>query len=159
MLATLYKYAPSICTALIGLAIFILVPFQIDLSHMRGSNLSGIDARTLPYLLSFSIIFLSFLEMIIINRKKEKESNTDIKSKYSNILRVCITFLSIVLWILLVPFLGFIISMIILLVFVMMVMGNRKILQLTLVPVITSVLLNYIFTTFLGRTLPTGIFF
>ncbi|OZT76083.1 tripartite tricarboxylate transporter TctB family protein [Vreelandella boliviensis] len=159
MLVILYKYAPSICTALIGLAIFILVPFQIDLSHMRGSNLSGVDARTLPYLLSFSIIFLSLLEIILINRKKTKESNANKKPQYLNMLRVCITFLSIVLWILLVPIIGFIISMIILLAFVMMVMGNRKILQLILVPVITSVLLNYIFTTFLGRTLPTGIFF
>ncbi|GAE94479.1 tricarboxylate transport protein TctB [Gracilibacillus boraciitolerans JCM 21714] len=154
------KYIPSISTALIGLAIFILVPFQIDLSMVNGNNVSGVDARTLPYFLSSLIVLLSVVEIINIKRKERVEEYKKMsKTQYMNIFRVCLTFIAIVLWIVLVPYLGFIIAMIILLVSVMLLMGNRSWLQIILVPLLTSFLLNYVFTTFLGRTLPTGIFF
>lgn len=120
------KYIPSISTALIGLAIFILVPFQIDLSMVNGNNVSGVDARTLPYFLSSLIVLLSVVEIINIKRKERVEEYKKMsKTQYMNIFRVCLTFIAIVLWIVLVPYLGFIIAMIILLVSVMLLMGNR----------------------------------
>ena len=161
MFTKMRSYIPSIITALIGIGVFITVPYQIDLTRLRGVNLSGMDPRTLPYFLALSIVALSLLEMNQKRRKNkiEKLDKTPVKINPKKYIRVFITFVGIVLWVALVPYLGFILMTTLLLGAVMLIMGNKKWLQVLLVPILTSLLLNYVFSTFVGRTLPTGIFF
>ena len=160
MYKNIRKYIPSIITCIIGIIVFLVIPSQIDLSRVKANNITGIDSRTLPYILSILIIFLSLLELFFIGiKKKGQDTEENIQIDYAKFIRVFVTFIGVVLWIVLVPYLGFILSTILLLGLVMVLMGNKKWLQIVFVPIITSFLLSYIFTVFIGRTLPLGIFF
>ena len=155
------QYIASIVTALIGLVILLLIPSQIDISQLDESARAGINSRTIPYVLSSLIILLSIVD-IVLKRMKNSNKIEPIKKESLNIhalMRVLATIILIVLWMKLFPILGFTISTILLLVLTMLIMGNRTWYLIVIVPIVTSFTLNYIFTEFVGRSLPTCIFF
>jgi hypothetical protein len=160
MFNKLKQYIPSIVTAIIGIAIFLIIPSQIDLSRISDSAKAGINSRTIPYFLSSLIILLSVIDILMRLKKTQKiESVEQQPINKSAIFRVFIMILAIFIWIKILPIIGFTIGMILLLVFGMILMGNRKWYLIIIIPIVTSVLLNYVFSEFVGRTLPAGIFF
>ena len=158
MFSKVRQFIPSIVTALIGLIIVLLIPYQIDLSKVR-TDTAGINSQTIPYFLSYSIIMFSLLDILLKIVKKNKESQDSDPVSPMAYIRVFITFIGILVWILAVPYLGFVIAMSLLLIMIMLLMGNRKWYFVTAIPICTSLLLKYVFTEFVGRTLPSGLFF
>lgn len=161
MFINIRKYIPSIITAALGIVILLIIPSQIDISRVNSSNATGINSRTIPYFLAISIVLLSILELFIKKIRGDcKDTATErVQIQYMAYMRVFLTFVGIILWIVLIPYLGFVITMILLLLSIMLLMGNRNWLQLILIPLLISFTLSYVFTEFVGRTLPSGIFF
>ncbi|MGD1822680.1 MAG: tripartite tricarboxylate transporter TctB family protein [Pleomorphochaeta sp.] len=161
MLNKMKQNLPSIVTALIGISIFLLIPSQIDISQLDESARAGINSRTIPYVLSLLIIFLSILEIVFSIVKNRDNKNVIEKSNFNikAYVRVVVTIGLIIAWMKLFPILGFTISTILLLVAIMLIMGNRTWYLVVIVPFVTSITLKYIFTEFVGRSLPTCIFF
>lgn len=159
MYSKISKYIPSIVTAVLGIVIFLIIPSQIDMSRVSNPEQHGIDSRTIPYFLALIIIFLSVLDLILKKIKPGIEVEKNIPVPFRSLLRVLLTIIGIFLWILTIPYLGFVIAMSLLLIFIMYLMGNRKWYLFLPIPILTSVILRYVFTEFVGRTLPSGIFF
>jgi len=156
------KYLPSIITAAAGIFIIIIIPSQIDLSRVRSGNITGVNSRVIPYILSISIVVLSILEILVKTLKNKKNDflkTNQIKPDYNAFVRVVVTGVLILLWILLMPVLGFVVSMFILMVSIMIMMGNRRWIMMVSTSLITSIALRYVFTNFIGRSLPLGLFF
>lgn len=155
------KLVPSIITALIGIILVLLIPSQIDLSRVRNSSSVGMTAQTIPNFLAYAIILFSILDIVIKTIKKEVivDEPKPAEVSYQAYLRVVFTFFGILIWILAGPYIGFVIGTTILLIVIMLLMGNRKWYLFTLIPLCTSFLLRFVFTEFVGRSLPSGIFF
>lgn len=161
MYTKLKQYIPSIVTAIIGIAIFLVIPSQIDLSRLSESAKAGINSRTILYFLSSLIIILSVVDILMkyLKRNDEHDAVEHKSLDKTALFRVLITILAIFIWIKILPIIGFTIGMTLLLVFTMVLMGNRKWYLIIIIPIVTSVMLNYVFSEFVGRTLPSGIFF
>ena len=163
-------YIPMIITALLGFITLFLIPFQVK-SMVRGVNYTRIEASTIPRFLALMIIGLSFLE-IFVQKKKDKEENnsqpktkkTDEnlycskapKTKKEDIIRIVITIILMLLWFPLVSYLGFVVTTTLLLIGIMFTMGNKNLIQILSVPIITTFILRYVFNVLVGITLPTG---
>lgn len=145
---------PSLSLILFGVFLIILIPFQIGEDQM-----SVVGPRFFPYLLSILIIIfstISYLSEMFKNGKetddKEKSDNEDIEKP--NYLFVFFTFIGIILWIVLVKYLGFIITSLLLMVGLMIFIGNKKPYQVIIIPVIFVLGIFYIFGTMLHIPLP-----
>lgn len=150
---------PSIVTLVVGALVFFSIPDQIVLFD---EGQSSANARTVPYLIT-SLIMLISLVMIIFNvfAKQEQsgeptEGEPQESTRYS---RVILAFAAIALWIVILPYLGFNISTILLVVAVMLIIGKCRWWQIILLPLILSFPINYLLAAVLRVYLPSGSIF
>jgi len=118
----------SIVTLLVGLFVFLSIPDQIVVFSNDG--LSGVSARTLPYLITSAIIILSLLKIVsnaIGNLKDQTDSLEDKPREATSYIRVLLAFTATALWIIILPYLGYEISTIMLVASVMIIIGNCQI--------------------------------
>lgn len=134
---------PSVITLLAGILIIIIIPNQIDIKSK-----SIMSPRFFPYIISIALVVFSFFE-IIIQLRKVKQGEED---KYRpametkrNYIGVLLTFICLLLWIILIPYLGFVITSFALLTGTMLIIGNRNIIQIILVPSTATLIIYYIF--------------
>lgn len=149
----------SIAIAIVGLSVILLIPSQIDLGRVTGRSLSRITPRTLPYFVSILIVALSLFEALRRPKESNNEDSNSASTENKKYFNVLLTAIGIIAWIAIVPYVGFIVSTALLLVAAMLLMGNKKWIQLLIVPLLTAWILNYLFTDFVGRNLPQGTFF
>jgi len=154
------KNISSIITLLIGILVFINIPNQIDIGSETSIN--SVNSRTLPYLIASAIIVLSLLIIIsdiIISRKKEAAFYVNKQIEDSNYIRVFLSFICIMLWIVLIPYIGFNIATILLISAIMLIIGNRNWWQIIILSLILSLPLNYLLKVVLRVYLPQGLIF
>lgn len=159
--ANLFKRSiSSIVTLLVGVIVFLSIPGQISIINSEG--LSSVNARTVPYLITSLIILFSLFIIIseAIKIRNEKidslEKNSAGKTSY---IRVFLAFLAIALWIVILPYIGFIISTILLVVSIMLIIGDCRWWQIALLSLILTVPINYILASVLRVYLPSGSIF
>jgi len=154
------KNISSIVTLLIGILVFINIPNQIDIGSETSIN--SVNPRTLPYLIASAIIVLSLLIIIsdiIISRKKEAAFYVNKQIEDSNYIRVFLSIICIMLWIVLIPYIGFNIATILLISAIMLIIGNRNWWQIMILSLILSLPLNYLLKVVLRVYLPQGLIF
>lgn len=139
---------------LFGIVLIIIIPYQIE---QVSSSMVG--PQFIPYLAA-GVIILSSLSSIVNNlvKKPNYEKNEEGEGQ-ANYLSVALVFTCIILWILLVPIIGYIIATLLATAFTCFVFKDRKIIRITLVSVLFSLGSYYIFTEILQVNLPAGIFF
>lgn len=150
----------SVVTLIVGVIVFLSIPSQIAVFNSEG--LSSVNARTVPYLITSLIIIISL--MIIISegikiRKEKADTLEDNSQEQTSYARVFLAFLAIALWIIALPYLGFNISTILLVVSIMLIIGNCSWWQIALLSLILSVPINYLLANVLRVYLPTGSIF
>lgn len=146
----LKRKTPDILMLLFGIVILLIIPTQIKSS---GDNIYG--PRFFPYILSLTLIIFSFISIFL------KSNIDDIKTKlikYSNI-RVLIILILMISWVFFANIIGFALSTFIFSLSTMIVMGNRKYLQLIIVPVVLTGIIYYVFSELLDIFLPSNMFF
>ncbi len=147
----------SIVTLLVGLFVFLSIPDQIVVFSNDG--LSGVSARTLPYLITSAIILLSLLKIVsnaIGNLKDETDSLEDGPREATSYIRVLLAFTAIALWIIILPYLGYEISTIMLVATVMIIIGNCRWWQIVILSLILSIPVKHLLAIVLRVYLPTG---
>ena len=155
---------PPFIMLVFGIILLFIIPEHIS----RGGSTSNVNPRFIPYLLSGAIIGLSIISIIteLVKRRgisKDKDTNDFqnkkevIKSK-KGYAKVIIALAAMVLWVVLIPHLGFIIVTYLLTIGMMFLMGNRKKTQLIIVPVVFTAVVYYGIKVFMNVPLPSGIF-
>ena len=150
----------SIVTLLVGLFVFLSIPDQIVVFSNDG--LSGVSARTLPYLITSAIIILSLLKIVsnaIGNLKDQTDSLEDKPREATSYIRVLLAFTATALWIIILPYLGYEISTIMLVASVMIIIGNCRWWQIVILSLILSIPVKQLLAIVLRVYLPTGSFF
>ena len=150
----------SVVTLIVGVIVFLSIPSQIGINESEG--LSSVNARTVPYLITSLIIIISLVIIISegINIRKENTDTSESKSRErTSYGRVFLAFLAIALWVIALPYLGFNLSTILLVVSVMLIIGNCRWWQIALLALILSVPINYLLANVLRVYLPSGSLF
>ncbi len=147
----------SIVTLLVGLFVFLSIRDQIVVFSNDG--LSGVSARTLPYLITSAIIILSLLKIVsnaIGNLKGETGSLEDGPREATSYLRVLLAFSAIALWIIILPYLGYEISTMMLVASVMIIIGNCRWWQIVTLSLILSIPVKHLLANVFRVYLPSG---
>ena len=150
----------SIITLLAGLFFFLSIPGQIAVFENDG--LSGVSARTMPYLIASAIITLSLFMIvfnIIRNLKVEAGSSENEPREKTSYGRVFLAFAAIALWIMVLPYLGYNISTIVLVASIMFIIGNCRWWQIVVLSIVLSFPINYLLGIVLRVYLPSGSIF
>jgi len=150
------KYIGSISAILFGIIILLIIPYQIG-----DIGTSKVGPRFFPYLIVVSIICLGAVSLIIdiykvkVNKEEHEINDINITSAF----RVVATIVNLIVWIILIRYLGFIISTILLTSFLIIIIEKRKTYQVLSVSVLFSILIYFIFQLGLKIPLPKGLFF
>lgn len=137
------------------------VLFSLNMSRLPT------DARVYPLFVIGLLIFLSIL-LIIDGIKKTKKENNNEQVNYSNdeeklklktLKMPTIIFASTVLYVILMPIIGFFVSTSFLLIAVMIILKNKNVLSYIGVVLITNIFIYLLFVQMLHVRLPQGILF
>jgi putative tricarboxylic transport membrane protein len=147
----------SIVTLIVGVLVFLSIPGQIAVFDSEGQ--SSVNARTIPYLITSLIIIISLI-MIISEGIKFRKEGDDVSENEprepTSHFRVFLAFSAIALWIVILPYLGFNISTILLVASIMIIIGNCRWWQIALLSLTLSVPINYLLAIVLRVYLPSG---
>ncbi|MTW87437.1 hypothetical protein F3157_17545 [Virgibacillus dakarensis] len=150
MLNNLKGKAPSIFMMLFGILVILMIPSQIK---EVGNEASKVGANFFPYMIAILIVFLSIIS-IIKDGKETYEKEAENESKKTSFIQFLMVFISMVLWIYIVPFLGYIITTALFIGGLMWLFGNRNPYQLLLVSISFSLITSYVFVNLLSVNLP-----
>ena len=156
----LKRNVSSIVTLLIGLFVFVSIPSQIAIFDDGGMN--PVTARTLPYLISSGIILFSLFIILsdIFGASDEEENASEaLPQEQTSYFRVFLAFAAIATWIVILPYLGYILSTILLVSTIMLIIGNCRWWQIAILAFILSVPMNYLLAIALRVYLPSGSLF
>ncbi len=150
----------SITTLLIGVFVFASIPGQIAV--FDSGDMNPVTARTLPYMITSAIIVISLImivsDVVETFRSGADHSATEQKET-TRYWRVFLAAAAIALWIILLPYLGFNITTILLVASIMIIIGNCRWWQIALLSLILSVPINYLLGIVLRVYLPSGSLF
>lgn len=147
---------PSILMLLFGIFLLILIPYQVS-----GVKITSLGPKFLPYLVAIGITILSLLSVIegFLNKESIGEEADRETKENKSYIRTILTLLSLVIWLLLVPIIGFVITTIAFIATIIVIIGEYKIYQLIIIPLVVAFSVYYIFNNILNVILPEGIFF
>lgn len=159
------RVIPAFVIFLFGITLlFVFIPSHIKVLE----NSSAVNARFFPYLLSVMIIVFSGIDLIASLLKSpsltddQNQEEQEVRNENKNVHifkygRVVLAFLSCVLWTLMSPYVGYIVTTIVVVGLLMLIFGNRSWIQILLTSIIFSILSFYVFANILNISLPKGI--
>lgn len=137
------ELTPVILMGMFGVVLILIIPSQI-----KQASSSIIGPQFVPYLAA-GIIVLSSLSSILHTLITKKENEGDEEKSRNSYLKVILTFFCIILWILLFPILGYIISTLLITALACVIFGDRNIIRISLVSILFSVGSYYTFSNIL----------
>lgn len=147
----------SIVTLVVGALVFLSIPSQIAVFDSEG--LGSVNARTVPYLITSLIVIISLI-MIVSETRGFRNEETDVSEnkpdQRTSHARVLLAFSAIALWIVILPYLGFIFTTMMLVASIMIIIGNCRWWQIVLLSLALSVPINYLLAMVLRVYLPSG---
>ena len=145
---------PNIVSALIGVAI----STYILLAASRFPSIPGsmIGPGYFPVMLAIGLMCTSMILLIqaILKKGKLEYSKLDVKSP--ELIRSFLSLVATVLYAILMQFTGFIVATVFYLFYLMYLLKNRNIKQMTILSVLISIAVYIVFKGVLNLTLPTG---
>lgn len=161
MSKTMKNLIPPLIMMLFGILIIVIVPYQININDD-----SQIGSRFFPYMTAGLIAILSVVSFVkeLINRtERNKQSNSNALSELEEknnygILRVFFVSVILLFGVIFIPILGFLTTTWLTIIIFMIIMGNKKLYQLIITPILFVILIYFIFSLILNIPLPEGIF-
>ena len=149
------KMIPSIVILILDAVLIALIPSQVkELSH------DMVTTRFMPYVVTAMIALCAAADIIELWLKERK--NKAPGKKYfdkKGFLRVVGCMLCLAVYLMAMPTVGFVLDSAILCALVMLLMGNRKPVQIIVMSIVLPVLVYCMFKLGLSLRLPTGLFF
>jgi len=136
-----------------------LIRYQVQPDSDGYDNVSG---RTLPYLVGFFLLFFgSLLALISARRGGQRKNISELTAIASNpaAKRVLIYLFLTILYLLGISYLGYVVSSIVALIILILFNGEKRLLLVCVVAVITSISLFYFFNTLMRIPLPPTLLF
>lgn len=149
------EISPSLIIAIFGLTILILIPIQIN----QVNNQHNMGPSFFPKILAISIIIFNLIFIVgkiigFYRFRKNNEASTDDSHKQSiHHFKVLLVLGISISWIVLNELLGFILSTFITILISMIIMGNRKYIQIILVPLLFTGITYFLFVELLNISL------
>lgn len=139
----------GVCMFIFALIVLYQTQFLFD-----AKDYDPIGPAGWPRMLSLILLFLSIL-FILTSLTRKKIDVADFSIRKNSL--IVITFVSLALYIFLMPRLGFVFSSFIFLWFLQYILtpGKKKYIIITLISILFPIVMNYIFREFLGVFLPT----
>lgn len=132
--------------------LFYLITFSLRVSKMAAA--AGATARTLPRLWAFLMLLASIGAYVAILKKSNKPDK-----KFDRWVFALLVGLGSIVSVLLFNWIGYYLSSALFIVIVMIAMGERNWIQLTLTPIIWCVFTYFVFNKLLYISLPVGSLF
>ena len=132
--------------------LFYLMTFSLRVSKMAAA--AGATARTLPRLWAFLMLLASIGAYVAILKKSNKPDK-----KFDRWVFALLVGLGSIVSVLLFQWIGYYLSSALFIVIVMVAMGERNWIQLTLTPIIWCVFTYFVFNKLLYISLPVGSLF
>ncbi len=149
---------PAIVTLAVGLFFVVSIPSQI--ADFGTDGLSGVSARTTPYLIAGAIVLISLGSIIttLWSHMRHAAGTADQATK-THYGAVFLAFLAIAAWIILLPIIGFNIATVLLIASMMLIIGKCKWWQIVVLSLALSFPVNYLLAIVLKVYLPSGSLF
>ena len=150
----------SVVTLLAGLFFLVCIPSQI--ADFGTDGLSGVSARTMPYLIASAIVMFSAFSILASvwehwNAAPVEDVETaPASTRYG---AVFLAFLAMALWIVVLPIIGFNLSTALLIAVIMIIIGKCVWWQIVILSFVLSVPVNYLLAIVLKVYLPSGSLF
>ncbi|MDT8861331.1 tripartite tricarboxylate transporter TctB family protein [Alkalihalobacillus sp. MEB130] len=151
---------PPLVMLIFGFVLLLIIPGQIS----SGGSRSYVNPQFIPYLMGWFIVILSVISIVIEFIKKdmtseetgeEEKSRTLDQKQYGKVFAI---FSLLVLWAVLIPYLGFVIVTYLFVLGVMLLLGNRNKYQILIVPIAVTTVVYFGIKVFMKVNLPSGIF-
>ncbi len=150
----------SVVTLFAGLFFLICIPSQI--ADFGTDGLSGVSARTMPYLIASAIVIFSLFSILTSiweNRSSAQQDASNTPQGHTRYGAVFLAFVSIALWIVLLPIIGFNIATALLIAVIMRIIGKCVWWQVIVLSFALSVPVNALLAIVLKVYLPSGSLF
>lgn len=150
----------SVVTLLAGLFFLYCVPSQI--ADFGTDGLSGVSARTMPYLIASAIVIFSVYSILASVWENWSDAHIEDVEVTQTPIRygaVFVAFVAIALWIIVLPIIGFNISTALLIAVIMIIIGKCAWWQIVVLSFVLSVPVNYLLAIVLKVYLPSGSLF
>jgi hypothetical protein len=147
--------AADIVGGLVGILIGLYVFWEG--AHMPPDLIMKVGPSFFPDILASLLIFFSLASIVFALMGKSKGSVAPIKLSDKGVQRGLVMLLATMIFCAVLDPLGFMPTSVIFLVLMMLLMGNRKPLQLAIAPLIVTVSIWLIFEKVLNLSLPAGI--
>lgn len=149
------KMLPSFVILLIDLSIMLLIPSQIkELTH------DAVTTRFMPYVVTGLIALCALVDLIQIYTREHADKTTgDTYFDNAGLLRVLACIIGVIVYLYIMPMLGFVLATALVCAFSMFLMGNHDVKQLIIFSVVLSICVYCTFKLGLKMRLPVGLFF
>lgn len=150
----------SVVTLLAGAFFLVSIPSQI--ADFGTDGLSGVSARTTPYLIASAIVIISVFSIagaVLARMKAVVQDEAEQEAKPTRYGAVFLAFVAIALWIVVLPLIGFNIATVLLIAAMMLIIGSCTWWQVVLLSVVLSFPVNALLGFVLKVYLPSGSLF
>ena len=154
MLGYKKKMIPTAVIMAVDAAVFFSIPSQVNI-YEEGL----VNTRFLPYLVTILIFICGVADLIKAFRERDKGEEEKTYFNKKGTLRVLAAVAALVVWLLLMPEIGFVISTVLLSAFIMLLAGNRSAVQILVLSLILTLSVYALFKLALNLRLPQGLFF
>jgi len=136
-----------------GIGLLVCIIVYLLTNNYPSPHVGYISAATFPRLLSTLIGVLGVVLMI-----QSIYTKNNIKIQFKNSKIVITVIIALILYALTIKYIGFEITTVCFIFFTLYLLGIKKLSYLIFTPIITTLLIQYIFKNILGVALPVGIF-
>lgn len=147
------KMIPTAVIMAVDAAVFFSIPSQVKI-YEEGV----VNTRFLPYLVTILIFVCGIADLIQTLRERKEEEEKHYFDKKGT-LRVLIAVAALIIWLLVMPKIGFVIATALLSAGIMILAGNRNVIQILALSLILTLSVYVLFKLVLNLRLPQGLFF
>lgn len=152
------KIVPDLFFIIFGITVLLIIPTVV-----KQSSDAVIGSRFFPIVTTTAIIALStlslFSNIIRIFKSEIQEPDKNKKMEIIKYIKIILILFLLICWIILIPYTGFLITTITFVILAMLLMGNRNVKYLVIIPMIFVPMIYYIFIKVLNVSFPEGTLF
>lgn len=151
------KMIPTAVILILDLIVFLAIPSQV-----KVLTEGVVNTRFMPYFVTILIAICGVVDLIQTYFKERRLEETQGEKRYfdkKGFIRVLICFLCVAAYLVILPYLGFVLSTIMLCAAVAFLMGSRNWVGILILSVVLSLAVYCVFKLGLRLRLPTGLFF
>lgn len=151
------KMIPTAVILVLDIIAFLMIPSQV-----KVLTEGLVNTRFMPYFVTILIAICGVVDLVQTFFKERNSNENQEKKRYfdkKGLIRVLVCCLCVAVYLVIMPYLGFVLSTILLYVVVTLLMGSRNWIGILILSVVLTMVVYCVFKLGLSLRLPTGLFF